>query len=463
MKRAVIDYRPTPKQLMFHASPANEILFGGAAGGGKTCALIMDALMRTMRTPNTRAYIFRRTFGELEDTDIREARARYPKEVAAYNIGRHEFALINGSKILFRHCEHAANKYDYSGAEIDFLYFDELTAFEKEIYDFIKTRLRSKTLSGVTPIVRSASNPGNIGHIWVKDMFVDSGPYMEFREMTQYSETLNEYKKFTIQYIPALATENPHITKDYIFELERKPEKLRRALLQGHWDAFEGQVFTEFINDPKHYVDRIFTHVIDPFEIPLNWPRYMSFDHGFTDPSSIAWWAIDAAGRAYRYREWYVSGLTPRQLTDGILAREKQERENNLHIIRVADPHIFDTESNGLSVARQMGPNSAQGLLGLSFRSGDNARMPGKMQLHERLRFDKDGRPMIYFFTNCENWIRTVPNLPYSSTKVEDVDTNAEDHCYDDTRYFLMERPLAQKPTRVRAPQAEGPYRGLAL
>jgi hypothetical protein len=429
MKQVKIDYRPTPKQIMFHASPANEILFGGAAGGGKTKALIMDAFMRCLQAPNTRAYIFRRTFKELEDTDIREARASYPKELATYNVGRHEFLLINGSKILFNHCEHVADKFDYSGAEIDFLYFDELTGFEQEIYDFIKTRLRSKTLSGVTPVVRSASNPGNIGHIWVKDMFVDSGPYMELRETIQYSETLNEHKKFTIQYIPALATENPHITKDYIFELERKPEKLRRALLFGHWDAFEGQVFTEFVNDPRHYVDRVSTHVIDPFEIPMHWPRYMSFDHGYTAPSSIGWWAVDPKGRLYRYREWYVDGLTPRQLVDGILERERKERADNIHIIRVADPHIFDTESNGLSVAMQMAPNSRNGLLGLNFRTGDNARIAGKMQLHERLRFDKNGYPMLYIFTNCEDWIRTVPNLPYSRTKPEDVDSLAEDHC----------------------------------
>jgi len=440
MRTVNIDYLPTPKQAMFHASTANEVLFGGAAGGGKTMALVMDALMRCLAHPGTHAYVFRRTFRELEDTDIREARARYPKEIATYNVSRHEFQILNGSVIKFRHCEHEADKYDYSGAEIDWLYFDELTAFEQSVVSFIKTRLRSKAASGVTPLVRSASNPGNIGHAWVKAEYVDIGLYMQIHSKEIYSEVLREYKTVSVQYIPSLATENPHITKDYIFELEQKPDKLRRALLNGDWDAFEGQVFTEFINlwekqsswnetDKANYAQRKWTHVIEPFDIPLSWPRYMSFDHGFSSRFSIGWWAVDPKGRVYRYREWYGSKLTPRQLVDGILEREQTERDDNIHIVRVGDPHIFDTESYGLSVAKQMAPNENLGMMGLTFRPGDNARIAGKMQLHERLRFDSEGKPMLYLFRTCTDWIRTVPSLPYSATKVEDVDTNAEDHC----------------------------------
>ncbi len=478
MKQISIDYSPTKKQAMFHASPANEILYGGGAGGGKTCAIVMDALMRCMRHPNSRAYIFRRTFAELEDTDIKEARFRYPKEIATYNNGRHEFALINGAKILFRHCEHIQDMYNYSGAEIDFLYFDELTGFEFEIYSFIKTRLRSKKISGIVPIVRSASNPGNVGHTWVKDMFVDSAPYMQLHEEVQYSETLGEYRTFVVQYIPALATENPHITKDYIFELERKPKKLRDALLYGHWDAFEGQVFTEFVNlvekrsagreswtqeDENNLNLRRWTHVIEPFPIPLEWPRYMSFDHGFSSPFSIGWWAVDPKNRVYRYREWYDKEKTPREIVDGIIAREQEEINNALFISRIADPHIFDTESNGLSVAKQMAPNSDRNLFGMTFKQGDNARIAGKMQLHERLRFDKDGHPMLYCFTNCTDWIRTVPSLSYSMTKVEDIAENSEDHCYDETRYLLMARPLGPQPRVRRRVEEEGPYKGRVI
>ena len=464
MAEITITYKPTPKQAAFHASVANEILYGGAAGGGKTKALIMDALFRTLTYPGTTAVIFRRSYRELEDTDIKEALASYPRELARYNAGRHEFLLKNGSKILFRHCENAQDRFLYSGIEIQFLYFDELTSFEQEVYDFIKTRLRAKKTLGVVPIVRSASNPGNIGHGWVKKMFVDAGPFMSIQTQEIYSEALHKSRTIRTQYIPALATENPHITDDYIFELEQKPEALRKALLEGSWDAFEGQVFGEFRDLPEHYQDRLWTHVIDPFEVPLDWPRYMSFDHGYSRPFSVLWWAIDPVGRAYLYREWYGCKprqanvgieITPKAIRQGILERETEETKNNLRIIRVADPAIFD-RSRGDSVADQMRPDGSNP--GVYFIEADNTRLAGKMELHERLRFDETGRPMLYIFNTCKDWIRTVPTLPYSQTKPEDVDTKAEDHAYDATRYFLMEHMLKPTKKRIVRPPEYDPY-----
>ena len=452
MATVSINYQPTPKQKIFHASRANEILYGGAAGGGKTKALIMDALFRCLKNPGTTAVIFRRTFRELEDTDIKEAMSSYPEKLAKYNAGRHEFQLINGSKILFRHCENEADRFKYSGIEIQFLYFDELTSFEQTIYDFLKTRLRAKKSLGVVPIVRSASNPGNIGHGWVKKMFVDAGEYLSIQEQEIYSETLHKSRKIRTQYIPALAMENPFITEDYIFELEQKPEALRKALLNGDWDSFEGQVFTEFVNDPKHYADRLWTHVIEPFDIPLDWPRFFSFDHGYSKPFACQWWAMDFSGRAYLYREWYGCKprqanvgleLTPRQIAEGIISREGPEIAENLKILRTADPAIFD-RSRGDSVADQMAPDGVR--KGVVFGKGDNTRMAGKMQVHERLRFDENGKPGLYIFSTCTDWLRTVPTLPYSMTKPEDIDTDAEDHDYDATRYFLMDHPVV--PTR---------------
>ncbi|MBP1555589.1 MAG: phage terminase large subunit, partial [Oscillospiraceae bacterium] len=440
-----INYQPTPKQALFHASKANEILYGGAAGGGKTKAIIMDALFSCLKWPGITAVVFRRSYRELEDTDIKEAQASYPDGLATYNAGRHEFALINGSKILFRHCENESDRFKYSGLEAQRMYFDELTTFTQTIYDFLKTRLRAKKSLGCVPVVKSASNPGNIGHGWVKKQFVDAGPYLEIREQEIYSEALHKSKKIRTQYIPSLAMENPYITDDYIFELEQKPEALKRALLNGDWDSFEGQVFTEFKDLPEHYADRKWTHVIEPFEIPHNWPRYFSFDYGYSEPFACQWWAIDFQGRAYLYREWYGCvphkadtgiKLTPVQISDGILEREEPEIRDNLRVLRTADPSIFD-KSRGFSVADQMAPGYQGRTKGVLFDKGDNTRIAGKMEVHERMRFDEEGRPGMYIFNTCKDWIRTVPNLPYDEKKREDVDTDAEDHDYDAMRYFL--------------------------
>ena len=436
MANVTINYQPTPKQAMFHASKANEILYGGAAGGGKTKALIMDAFFRCLKNPGTTAVVFRRSYGELEDTDIKEAQSSYPEKLATYNAGRHEFRLINGSKILFRHCENEADRFKYSGIEIQFLYFDELTSFEQTIYDFLKTRLRAKKSLGVVPIVRSASNPGNIGHGWVKKMFVDAGPYMEIQEQRIYSEALHKERIIRTQYIPSLAMENPYITDDYIFELEQKPEALRNSLLLGRWDAFEGMVFSEWKCSPEHFKDRLWTHVIDPFDIPLDWPRYFGFDHGYSRPFSCGWYAMGPDGCLYRYKEWYGCKakqanvgieMTPVQIADGILEREEQEIRDNIRISRTADPAIFD-KSRGYSVADQMAPGYLGRTKGVVFNKGDHSRIPGLMQVHERLRFDANGRPKLQIFNTCKEFIRTVPTLPYSTKKPEDIDSDAEDH-----------------------------------
>lgn len=455
-KHIVIDYKPTKKQLLFHTTDADEVLYGGAAGGGKSKACVMDALARTLAYPQSHAYIFRRTFRELEDTIIAEAKASYPQGLGRYISGAHEYRLNNGSIIHFRHCASMEDMYTYAGAEIHFLYFDELTTFEREIFDFLKTRLRAKKSLGLVPIVRCTSNPGNIGHAWVKEYFVDAGPFGEKVKKEIKSAALGKSKIVTTQYIPSLATENPYITEDYIFELEKKPEALRRALLMGEWDAFEGQVFLEWKDEPRHYADRKWTHVIDPFPIPLHWPRFMSFDHGYSKPFSVGWWAISPDGTAYRYREWYGWNGTPNkgleispgEIAKGIIEREYEERRDNIIVDRIADPAIFD-RSRGDSVAQMMEPQGGRD--GVYFRRGDNTRLAGKMQFHERLRFDDNGKPKMQIFRNCTQFIRTIPALPYDMRKSEDVDSDAEDHVYDETRYFLMARPVPVSDPRTIA------------
>lgn len=449
-------YEPTKKQARFHASDADEVLYGGAAGGGKSFAICWDAFMRCMKHPGTHAYLFRRTYPELELTLIRTMQKIVPPKLGKYLSTAHELRLVNGSVIHF--C-HLLNEGDgllkYQGAEIHWLYFDELTHFTKAMYDYLRTRLRANKELGITPCVRSASNPGGPGHAWVKARFVQSTDNGKaIREIPVESEMLGKSAVRKIEYIPATALDNPHITRDYIIELEQKPKALREALLYGKWDAFDGQAFPEFTDDEKHYEDGLFTHVIRPFAVPWHWTRVVSFDHGYTRPFSFGVWAIDEEGRVYRYKELY--GCVPGEantgvmLTPGEIARQlaelmEPEFREGIHITGVADPAIWD-RSRGMSVEEQI----RSVFSGVTFRKGDNTRLPGKMQLHERLKFDEEGRPMLYVFENCREFIRTIPSLVYDTKRPEDINTAGEDHIYDETRYFLMSRPIAPRPVHKK-------------
>lgn len=451
-----LSYSPTKKQRMFHESTADRILYGGAAGGGKSYAMCWDALLRCLKWPGTYAYMFRRTFPMLEGTLIKTMLGIVPKGLGKYVGDKHEYRLINGSVIKFCYCDNeGTDLMNYQGAEIDWLYFDELTHFTRGMFDYIITRLRARKGVSYEPCVRCASNPGSAGHSWVKQMFVDSTNNGEkIIEETFTDKNTGRKHVIKTQYIPATVYDNPYIQENYIFNLLQKPRALREALLYGKWDAFEGQAFPEFTNDPDHYKDGIETHVIDPFDIPLHWPRYVSFDHGYTRPFSFGVWAVDEEGRVYRYKELYgcVAGeanvglkLTPGEIGLRLAELMEPEFREGLHVTGIADPAIWD-QSRGTSVEEQI----RKAFSGVLFRKGDNTRLAGKMQLHERLKFGEDGRPMMYVFSNCKEFIRTLPALSYDDKKVEDINTEGEDHQYDETRYFLMSRPIAPRKAREK-------------
>lgn len=461
MSSIVFDYKPTAKQRKFHESRANEVLYGGAAGGGKSYAICWDAFVRCMKYPGTSAYLFRRTFPELEQTLIKTMRMIVPETLGKYYASNHEMQFVNGSVARFAHLSDESDVIKYQGAEIQWLYFDELTHFSEGMYNYIKTRLRAPKRLGVHPCVRSASNPGGPGHGWVKARFVDSTDVGQHTVVKTFDIKGADGQMKTLrsvcEYIPATVLDNPHIDELYIAELEQKPAKLRDALLLGKWDAFEGQAFPEFVNDPEHYRDGLYTHVIEPFDIPLHWTRYVSFDHGFSRPFSFGAWAVDPDGRVYRYKELYGCKkgeanvglmLTPGEIAARLADWLEPEFREGLHITGIADPAIWD-ESRGTCVEEQI----RKVFSGVIFRKGDNTRMPGKMQVHERMRFDEDGRPMMYVFNTCTDFIRTIPTLCYDDHKVEDIDTAGEDHIYDETRYFLMSRPLAPKLVTPKAPR----------
>lgn len=461
------NYVPTPKQRIFHETTAREVLYGGAAGGGKSYAIVWDALVRCLTYPKTKAYLFRRTYPELEQTLIATAREIIPESLGKYKASEHKFVLVNGSQMYFCYMQFEADRLKYLGAEIQWLYFDELTSFTQDMYNFIRSRLRAPKHLNVTPVIRCASNPGGPGHGWVKAYFVDPtdiGKKVIKHKIEFYDENTKttQTKIFTTQYIPATVLDNPHISDDYKFELMMKPPKIRDAYLYGKWDAFEGQAFPEFTNDPDHYLDRMWTHVIEPFDIPYWWEHYISFDHGYSRPFSFGAFAVDPTGTVYRYKELY--GCKPNEPNHGLMLAPsgigkmldewlQPEFREGIRFHGIADPAVFD-KSRGESVADQL----LKYFNGVYFSPGDNTRLAGKNNFHEYLKFDQTGHPKLYVFNTCKDFIRTIPSLVYDDHKVEDIDTEGEDHIYDETRYMLMDRPLTPRQSFPKPKKDWSPY-----
>lgn len=453
-------YIPTAKQALFHRCNADNLLFGGAAGPGKTRGVVEDAVAFSMHFDRVVSYIFRRTYPELEDNLIPEAMATIDPLLGRYHGGSHTYIFHNKSEIRFRSCQHRKDVFKFQGAEMHRIYLDEMGHFFEDMVNYLRTRVRvPKWLAqlGVRPKQKGSANPGGPGHAFLKKTYIDPAPgyWQTGGEWSKvvYSKILNKSKQVRYAFIPAKATDNKHLTDDYMFQLEEKPKKLREALLYGNWDVFEGQVFIEFENVESQYYSGQYTHVIAPFTPPPSWTRYRSFDYGYSKPFSVGWWAVDEDGRAYRYKEWYGANkdgsglkLTVEEIAKGIKEREQKERELGLRIRGIADPAIWDgSGGTGESIAQQFLKQNVR------FTPANNARISGKQQIHNRLAFDDDGRPMLYVCSNCKDFIRTVPSLNYSLIDPEDVDTTAEDHTYDETRYFCMAVQI-KAPPNVKHP-----------
>ena len=441
--------------------PEYEALYGGAAGGGKSDALLIEAL-RQVHIPHYRAIIFRKTYPQLTELIDRSRdlyKRTYPK--ATYNGTEHCWTFPSGAKIYFGSMQHTKDRINYQGKRYDFIGFDELTHFTWDEYSYMFSRNRPGG-EGTRVYIRAATNPGGVGHGWVKERFISPAPPMtpiveEYNEVTPEGEHI-KLKRDRI-FVPSTIFDNAELLKNdpnYLASLSMLPEAEKQALLYGSWDSFTGQVFLEWKNDPAHYIDREHTHVIEPFKIPKHWRIWRGFDFGYAKPFAVGWFAADEEGRLYHIREYYGSNgqpnvgakLNPAEIAAKIKEIESTDENIKGHkIIGVADPSIFD-ESRGESVAYMMSksPNF------IYFNPGDNTRIAGKMQFHYRLMFDMENIPMLYVFNTCKNFIRTIPSLVYDSKDVEDIDTATEDHIYDMARYVFMENPISPKlPKKIES------------
>ena len=431
---------PNAKQDEFLRCKKKYVAFGGARGGGKSWAVRCKAKLLAQRYPGIRMLLVRRTMPEIEANHLETLRLELAG-TAVYRAEERRFVFGNGSVLQFGYCACDRDADRYQGAEYDVIFFDEATQLKEQWMRKLAACVRG--VNGFPKRIYYTCNPGGPGHGYIKRLFID--------RRYEPGENGGEYA-----FIPARVTDNGALLArqpEYIRQLEALPPKLRAAWLEGRWDVLAGQVFQEFTDDPAHYADRRWTHVIRPFDIPREWNVYRSYDFGYAKPFSCGWWAVDFDGCVYRILELYGCTGTP---DEGVLwtperqFAEIRRMEDGHPYLRgrtirgVADPAIWDA-SRGESIYETALKHR------LFFEKGDNRRIPGWMQLHYRMSFDGEGYPMLYVFENCRAFIRTVPGLSYSTTAPEDVDTGQEDHAADESRYFCMMRPIAPRErTEIR-------------
>lgn len=438
---------PSYKQRQFFLDTHRYVGYGGARGGGKSWAIRRKLSLLCLGQAGIKCGIYRRTYPELRNNHAVPLLSEL-YGLADYNETKKVFCFPNGSRL---HLCFADNEKDVSqkfqGQEYDVLAIDEATQIPEEWFSVMKATVRG--VNRFPKRIYITCNPGGVGHAWVKRLFIDR-VYREGERAEDYS------------FIRALPTDNDALMQsdpEYIHTLEALPTKLRRAWLEGSWDIFMGQFFEEFTDDPEHYSDRLWTHVIEPFEVPPSWELYRSFDWGYAKPFSCDWWAVDGDGRAYLVLQLYGSNGTPdeglRWSADRVfseIARIEREHPilNGKFIRGVADSAIW-AQDGGEAIVESAERN------GVYFEKADKTRIAGWMQLHYRLAFDETGRPMMYFFNTCRHAVRTLPLLVYSQAVPEDLDTTGEDHFADSCRYFCMLRPIKARASRAVGIQSPDP------
>ncbi len=445
-------YDPYPRQTSFHTSRAKYRLFGGAAGPGKTKALLMEAFTQANSVPRCDTLLLRRTFPELESSLLLQFRRDIPqKEYLHYNEAKHVVTWHNGSTTRFGYCRNENDVYQYQGAEFLFIGIDELTHFSLAQWQFLTSRNRcaspfydDKANPGkrVFPCMAGATNPGNIGHAWVKSLWIDKTPPPGFERPEQYDPA--DY-----DFIPAKLADNPIYANDanYRKTLEALPTRLRAAFLDGDWSVLAGQYFDLF---------EIGRHTIRAEQITLQpwWPRWISIDWGFQHPSAVYWHCAIPAGephaaanlappgspyapqspqpstpaRVITYREFVQSGLSPRMLAQAIVERTGRDRIRDIFL----SPDAFAHRTSEASIAEQIGEIFRKNALPEP-QQADDDRIGGWQLMYQMLESD------IWQITdNCRALIESIPLLLRDDRRVEDVRKMDGDDPPDAARYGLI-------------------------
>ena len=411
-------------QTDFLAAGEKDVLYGGAAGGGKSFAMLIDPL-RSCHITAHRALILRRSMPELREL-IDKSREIYPKAFKGAKFKEVEklWQFPSGAKIEFGFLERDSDAYRYQGQAYSWIGFDEITHLPTEFgWNYLASPLRT-TDKNLQTYLRCTANPGGVGAQWVKKRYVDP---------SDHNHSFKGHDGLTRKFIPAKLQDNPYLAEDGEYErmLNSLPAVQRKQLLEGNWDISEGAAFAEF---------ELERHVIVPFDIPTWWERVKGIDYGYASESCCLWAAVDPEDKTIIiYRELYQKGLTGEALADKLTQLEEGEMKSISGILDTA----------AWSRTGYTGPTIGEVLIkkGHKLRRADKNRVAGKVQVHEHLRSrESTTRPRLQIFNSCANLIKELQGIPLSKTNSEDVDTHAPDHAYDALRYMLMSRPRLDNP-----------------
>lgn len=417
---------PNPRQIEFFKATARHIAYGGSRGGGKSWAMRRKFVLLAMNYPNLKILLLRRTMPELLENHLLPLQSEL-YGFANYKDTQKSFIFPNGSRIKLGYCDAEKDIYQYQGQEFDVIGLEEATHFTEAQKDFLTTCNRS-TRTDFKPRMYYTSNPGNVGHVWFKRLFIDR----------QYR---NKERSEDYIFIPAKVYDNKVLmdtNPEYIEALENLPEELRKAHLDGDWNVFAGQYYSEFRTD---------IHTIDAFPVPKHWRRFVSMDWGYNDYCSVLWHAVNDDGRVYTYRELYVRQTLA---SDVAMQINRLSRDENIDYY-VAGHDIWQTRGTGNS---SIGESISEVFLkhGIIFMKADIDRLNGWNRIHEYFKKAPDGLPYVQIFKNCTNLIRSIPQLIHDEIKVEDVahDPHEITNSADSFRYGLMSRPAPNEIEKIK-------------
>lgn len=427
-------------QSSFLAASEREVLYGGAAGGGKSFAMLADP-MRYMGHPQFSGLLLRHTTEELREL-IWKSQELYPRIYPGikWSERKMQWQAPSGARLWFSYLDRDEDVLRYQGLSFSWVGFDELTQWSTPFaWNYMRSRLRS-TAPDLPTYMRATTNPGGPGHIWVKKMFIDPSPAGRAFWATDIDtgDTLSYPKGhskegqplFKRRFIPAMLSDNPYLAEggDYETMLLSLPEHQRKQLLEGNWDVAEGAAFPEFNR-------RI--HVIKHEHIPGNWVKFRACDYGYGSYSAVLWFAVSPAEQVIVYRELYVSKVLAKDLAHMVMNCERNDGQIRYGVLDSSCWHRRG--DTGPSLAEQMI------MEGCRWRPADRSagsRVAGKNEIHRRLQLDDfTQEPRLVIMDNCTNLIAQLPTLPLDKSNPEDINTKSEDHLYDALRYGVMSRP----------------------